>query len=205
MIEPQIRNIVFDLGNVVVRWSPELICQRAFGTAAATPERVAAIFGDPVWKALNRGEMTAAAAISHYAEALRLTSAEADALLYHITDTQELVPGTLELIETLSAQGFRLFALTDNVHEIVRYLRERFTFWSHFEGVVISAEVGCLKPDPAIFRHLLDTYALVPAETLFLDDMQPNVEGARQVGIKAVKFVGAARAKDDLRAFGLPV
>lgn len=200
-----IRNVVFDLGNVVVRWSPALICERAFGVDAVTPERIAAIFGDPVWKALNRGELTAAAAMAHYAATLSLTPAQTNALLFQITDTQELIPGTLDLIETLAGKGFRLFALTDNVHEIIRYLRQRYTFWTHFEGVVNSAELGCLKPDPAIYRHLLDTYALVPGETLFLDDMPGNVEGARGQGMLACRFTTADQARLDMRALGLPV
>jgi putative hydrolase of the HAD superfamily len=198
-----IRNIVFDIGNVVVRWDPQLISARAFGEAEATAKLVRSIFGDPLWYQLMLGEVTEADAKRCYCDRLGRDSAQLDQLFFHIKDHQELIPGTVDLMERLVQADYRVFALSDNVREIVVHLRARYDFWRHFEGVVISAELGWLKPDPRIFGHLLKSYGLVPEETVFLDDVLRNVEGARAVNMHAIQFTGAEAAEADLTALGV--
>jgi len=200
-----IRNIVFDIGNVVVRWDPRLISARTFGEAEATAELVRSIFGDPLWFRLNRGEITEAEAKRAYCDRLGRDPAELERLFFHIRDSQALIPGTVDLMARLAKAGYRVFALSDNVRENVLHLRQRYDFWKHFEGVVISAELGWLKPDPRIFGHLLHSFALEPAETVFLDDVAGNVEGARAAEMHAIQFVDAERAEADLAALGVRV
>ncbi len=200
-----IRNVIFDIGNVVVRWSPQAICEAAFGAERATPEAVAQVFGDPLWLALNRGERSADDTMQLYRAKLGWDDELTNRFFSHITDSLSEMPGTLDLIDRLKAAGYRLFALTDNVHEIMAYLRSRYDFLDRFEGVVNSAEVGLLKPDPAIFRHALETYGLVAEESLFLDDLAHNVSGAQAVGMKAIQFVSADQAEAEMRALAITV
>jgi putative hydrolase of the HAD superfamily len=200
-----IRSVVFDVGNVFVRWSPAEIIRRTFELAPESAESqrlVTAIFRSPLWMALNRGELTQDEAAASYRRELGLDEACTRRLFFHVVDHLEPVPGTEQLASRLRNAGFRVFGLTDNVHEIVAVLRER-SFWAVLEGVVVSAEVGVLKPDPRIYRHLLERFALVAAETVFFDDVSRNVEGARAVGLEARVFETAARAAEDLRELGL--
>jgi putative hydrolase of the HAD superfamily len=201
-LNPPIRNIVFDIGNVIVRWDPALIAVRTFGEARATPEFVRAVFG-PLWLQLNRGEISEEEAGRVYCDLLGLEPPQIERFFFHVKDTLDLIPGTVALMERLSAAGYRIFALSDNVREIVVHLRQRYDFWRHFEGAVISAELGVLKPDPKIFAHLLDAHGLKPGETIFLDDVLRNVEGARAVGMHAVQFIDAERAEADLFSYGV--
>src|SRR4051794_4923300 len=129
---PTIRNIVFDIGNVVVRWDPPLICLRTFGAAGAAPGFIRSIFADPLWYRLCRGEITEAEAKRAYCDRLDHDPADLDRLFFHIKDHQDLVPGTVDLMERLIGAGHRVFALSDNVREIVLHLRERYDFWKHF-------------------------------------------------------------------------
>ncbi len=198
-----IRNIVFDIGNVVVRWDPGLICTRTFGEAEASIELTRSIFADPLWLQLARGELTEAQAKHAYCAKLDRDPAQLDRLFYHIKDSQDLIPGTVDLMERLGKAGYRIFALSDNVREIMIYLRQRYDFWQHFEGVVISAELGLVKPDPRIYSHLLQDFALEPEETVFLDDVLGNVEGARAANMHAIQFTDAERAEADLALLGV--
>jgi putative hydrolase of the HAD superfamily len=201
-----IRNVVFDVGNVFVRWSPGEVIERCFDVPSGTAEnrsRAFSLFGSPIWLSLNRGQMTVAEAAYAYRAQHGLTDEESSALFFHVMDHQVPIEGTQALATRLKAAGFRVFGLTDNIREIVAHLKERYDFWSLFEGVVVSADVGVLKPDPRIFAHLLQTFALQADETVFLDDNPPNVEGARGAGMEALLFTTAADGERDLRSLGL--
>jgi putative hydrolase of the HAD superfamily len=198
-----IKNVVFDIGNVIVRWDPIHITSRTFGPERATPEFIGSIFGPETWLPLNRGELTEAQAKQAYQDRLGFTTGEADKLFYNINDSLDLLTDTVALMERLQSADFRIFALSDNVHEIVHYLKQRYDFWRFFEGAVISAEIGLLKPSQEIFLHLLETHALRAEECVFLDDVLANVEGAQSVGMRALQFSDATRAEQELKALGL--
>lgn len=201
-----IRNVVFDVGNVFVRWSPGTIVDRTFGEpfgGDANKRRTTEIFGSSTWLALNRGELSFDEAADEYRAQLGLTLQQCTDLFHHITDSQTPVDGTEALAVSLKQAGYRVFGLTDNVREIVSHLRRRYAFWNLFEGVVVSAEIGILKPNPVIFQHLLDRFGLSATETVFLDDMQRNVDGARAAGIAAIVFSDASKCSSDLRELGL--
>ncbi len=200
-----IKNVVFDIGNVFVQWSPPEVIRRCFDLppdSAENRERTK-LLRSPLWLRLNRGELTETEAELAYQAEHGLTKDEAAALLFHVKDHQDLIDGTEAIARRLQAAGYRLFALTDNVREIVLHLKSRYRFWELFEGAVVSAEVGMLKPHEGIFRHLVESFGLEPSETVFLDDMQANVDGAKRIGLQACLFTSAAQCEQDLRALGL--
>jgi putative hydrolase of the HAD superfamily len=203
--QPKIRNIVFDIGNVLVRWDSLGIVEAAFGISGeeSRTRRHALFVESDIWRALNRGEHTEAGAKAAYVEAGLLSEAEAEAMFAALYDSLHLLEDTPPLMERLAAAGYRLFALTDNVHEIVAHLSSTHAWWAHFEHVTNSAEIGVLKPDPRIYAHLLDTNGLNPEETVFFDDMPGNVAGAHAAGIHAFVFTDAAQAERDLATIGV--
>lgn len=206
MINKVVKNVVFDVGNVFVRWSPQEIVERCFNLPKGSAEslrRAEALFHGPLWKSLNRGELTQEEAERAYQVDLGLSAEETKALFFHIMDHLDIIEGTEEIANRLRTAGYRVFALTDNVHEIVAYLKTRHRFWRVFEGAVVSAEIGILKPDPAIFRHAVETYNLRAEETVFFDDVTANLQGARTIGMEARLFTTPSRCVADLKALGL--
>ena len=199
-----IRNIVFDIGGVLIGWDPPGIVERTFGEADVPRERVHELFSNcDIWLALNRGELTQVEAMEAYRRDHAMSEQQVERFFAEVFACLELIEETPPLMRRLSAAGYRLFALSDNVREIVAHLRARDDFWQLFEGAVISAEVGVLKPNPAIYRHLLETHGLVAHETLFLDDVERNVAGAHSVGMHALLFTNAAQAERDLAELGI--
>ena len=200
-----IRNVVFDIGNVLVRWDSLGIVEAAFGLSGEEAlARRHALFGETdIWRALNRGEHTEAEAKAAYVDAGLMTADEAEAMFAALYNSLHLIEDTPPLIERLKAAGYRIFALTDNVHEIVAHLSSTHDWWAHFEHVTNSAEIGVLKPDPRIYGHMLDTNGLAPEETVFFDDMPGNVAGAQAAGMHAFLFTDAAQAERDLQSLGV--
>lgn len=202
MAVPAIRNIILDIGNVIVRWDPPGIITRCFGAAAATPDFIRAVFGPDIWHPLNRGEITGDEARLRYQAELGFTAPQANDLFTAINASLTLIAPTIALMERIAAAGYRMFALSDNVHELVTYLKEHHDFWRFFDGAIISAKVGLLKPDPAIFECLLTTYDLQANQCVFFDDMPGNVAGAQSVGLYAFVFTDAVKAEADLLGLG---
>ena len=199
-----IRNVVFDVGNVLVPWAPAGIETRAFGKTRVEAEGfVPPLRGHPIWLAVNRGELSLEEAKRRYVADHGFAPEDIDALWEALYASFPLIEDTRVMMGELKSAGYRLFAITDNVHEIVAQLKRDYDFFDLFEVAAVSAELGYLKPDPRIYQWLLGTAGIDAGESVFLDDVQRNVDGAKAVGMEALVFTTAAKAREDLRALGL--
>jgi putative hydrolase of the HAD superfamily len=199
-----IRNIVFDVGNVLVPWDPAGIEQRAFGEdRLAHADYRAPLRGHPTWLAVNRGELSLVEAKDHYVADDGFAPDDIDRLYDELFASFPLKSDTRALMDELQSADYRLFAITDNVREIVALLKREHDFWDMFEMAAVSAEIGVLKPDPRIYNWLLETAGIAAEECVFLDDVERNVAGAKAVGMHGLVFTTAAKARDDLRGIGV--
>ena len=196
-----IKNIIFDIGNVIVRWDPLLVMKRTFPDHKNPSEMVEKICKNPLWYDLNLGKITEEEAIHQYSKLLNETKETMTQLMHHVKTTQTLLPGSVELIKKLHHKGYNLTILSDNVNEVITHLKKTYNFWIYFKGAVISSEVGYLKPQPEIFLTLIEKCDLIPGETLFFDDLVKNVEGARKLGIHAILFKDAAQAEKEMENY----
>lgn len=198
-----IKNIVFDIGNVLVKWDPLSVVKNIFPTVADPVQLTTLLFKSELWFAINRGEMSENELISKYHQTLNINIETLKELLEAIKESLVQIPGSFELLDNLYKAPYPLYALTDNTYEIMNYLQKRYDFWNKFKGIVMSAEIGYLKPSPQIYKHLLETYQLIPQETLFMDDYLINVEGARAVNMQAIQFVDAQQCVYELSQLGI--
>jgi 2-haloacid dehalogenase len=95
------------------------------------------------------------------------------------------------------------YAITNFSAPKLDLARRTYPEIASFRGIVVSGEVGLLKPEPEIYRRLFDDHRLAPGDTVFIDDVQKNVDGAKAVGMHALLFTDAARLRKDLEGFGL--
>ncbi|MBN1983412.1 MAG: HAD family phosphatase [Chitinivibrionales bacterium] len=196
-------NIVFDVGNVLVTWSPAEIVRRTFGKSCDTDGEIKRLFRNTLWRDLNLGTITEVQAKREYLRQVGLDADQVDRFFFHIRDSLDLIDGTVDLVRRLHQARYPLYALTDNIREIVDYLKVRYDFWSYFLGAIVSAEVQLMKPGVEIYAKLCTEFGLKAEETIFIDDHLPNVEGARAAGLIGIQFQNASQCEQALFELGI--
>ena len=202
---PILRNVIFDVGNVLVRWSPAEIIHLTFTHPFQTNVWIQKIFKHETWQLLNLGLVTEAEAQTRYQTLYGLTPSQTARLFYYIKATQIPIYQSQDLLEHAQQAGLRVFGLTDNIKEIVAHLRQQYDFWQWFEAVVVSAEVGMMKPHPEIFQYLLQHHQLHADETVFIDDHLPNIAAASSLGMHTIHFVDAEDTARQLQLLGVKI
>jgi putative hydrolase of the HAD superfamily len=183
-----IRNAIFDFGAVVVRWKPQEIIESFYADATLRALIGPAILQHTDWFELDRGTLDEAVAIGRFAQRTGRPLAEISVFIAHVRASLTPVPETLAIMRDLAERGIALYGLSNMASGTFAYLRERYDLWDAFRGIVISAHVKMLKPEPEIFEHIAREHALSPSETVFIDDHAPNVAAARQLGFHTILF-----------------
>jgi putative hydrolase of the HAD superfamily len=111
----------------------------------------------------------------------------------------DYLPEVWEIAAGFKATGRRTAMLSNGVIEIIGKVRRDKPLERYFDTVVVSCEVGCAKPDPAIYRLCLDRLGVEPGSALFVDDRLPNLAAASEVGLQTLHFQGD-RSVHELRA-----
>jgi len=195
--------VVFDLGGVLIDWNPRHLYRRLFDDEAAM-ERFLAEVTTAAWNLeMDRGR-TLAEAIP---ELIARHPGEAERIEAWRDRWPEMlggpIAGTVEVLAELRARGVRLIAITNWSAETFRYAPPRFPFLGWFDGILVSGEVGLIKPDPAIFHLLIERYRLDRARTVYVDDSRANVEAASALGMRAMRFTDVAALRTALEDLGL--
>jgi 2-haloacid dehalogenase len=200
----QITAVVFDIGNVLIRWHPDRAIARHL------PDRDAALewldrVGFYDWNLeQDRGRTLSDALPILAARHPEAGTYLADYAARFADTIREPITGTWDLAESLAAGGTPLHAITNWSAELFPTARALYPRLDTLFGVtVVSGTEGVVKPDPAIYRALLVRTGLSAAECLFIDDSAKNVAGAQAVGMQAHHFTDPARLATDLTARGL--
>jgi len=196
--------IVFDVGNVLYGWDPDAFLVRQIADDEARLRFIEDVDLYGWHETLDGGRPFAEAEAElsekfpHYAE---LIAAWSDRFGETISGP---VPGVHAIVEALDARSVPLFAITNFSADFwPPFFEKERAFLGRFRDIVVSGEVRMLKPDPAIYYLALDRFRLRPADALFVDDREINVEGALAVGMKAHLFTDAAGLRARLEAEGL--
>jgi len=189
--------VIFDVGNVLYGWDPDAFLVRQIADDEARLKFIEDVDLYAWHETLDGGRPYAEAAAEleeKFPQYAALIAAWSDRFGETISGP---VPGVHAIVEALVMRGVPLFAITNFSADFWPPFHEKErAFFDRFRDIVVSGEVKLLKPDPAIYWLALDRFRLRPAETLFVDDREINVEAALAVGMKAHLFTDAA----DLRA-----
>ena len=196
-------NVIFDIGNVLLRWDPRFLYRKIFADEAEMEWFLAHVCNSEWNLEQDRGRS--------FAEAVRdLTirhPEHAEAIAAYDSRWPETLPHAIEdsvaILEDLRERGTALYAITNFNGDKFRETCARFSFLGHFRDVVVSGDEGLVKPDPAIYRLLMERNGLAASQCLFIDDSEANVRGARACGMEAHHFRSASGLRRELEARSL--
>ncbi|MCQ2064937.1 MAG: HAD family phosphatase [Bacteroidaceae bacterium] len=188
-----LKNVIFDYGNVLIDWSPWYLFLPHFGGDESKCRHFVENICSREWfTRIDRGESMdscIAQLQSQYPEYAQ------DIALFRdrwFDMCHGEIPGMQQLIDSLKAQGVGVFGLSNWPAETFSRAREKFHVLGSIDRYVISSHVGLAKPDPAIYRLLMDRYGLEPSECVFVDDRTDNVNAAVSLGMHGILFEGSA-------------
>jgi putative hydrolase of the HAD superfamily len=195
-----IRNVIFDFGGVLFRWRPREIVDAFYSDAAQRAALDEHVFRHSDWIDIDRGTIDEAEAAARFAARVGRPVEEMRALFDAVRAALVPIAGTVALLERLRARGLKLYALSNISEATFGHLRERHGFFDLFDGIVISAAVKLVKPEPAIFEHLRERFGLDFAASVFVDDLPPNVASARALGLRSILFESPEQCEAELAA-----
>ncbi len=189
--------VVFDLGAVLIDWDPRYVYRDLFPGDEAGMEAFLAEVTSSTWNhQMDAGKPWADAV----AELMAEHPEHHELIEAYWTRWPEMlrgeIPGMVAVLRELRDAGVALYALTNWSAETFPVARGRFGFLGWFAGIVVSGEEGLAKPDPALYRVLLERYSVDPSTALFVDDRAENVAAAEGLGMAGVVF----RSPEELRS-----
>jgi 2-haloacid dehalogenase len=199
------RNIVvFDLGGVLIDWNPRHLYRKLFADNEAAMEHFLATVCTPEWHRHH----DAGRSFAEGARVLKdLHPDKAELIDAFGTRFDEMIAGpiagSVEILRELREREVPLYALSNWPAEAFPLARARFDFFGWFRGILVSGEIGAIKPDPRIYEVLLERSAIDPLSAIFIDDAEANAATARSFGIHAIHFTNPAGLRAELVALGL--
>src|SRR6266487_207748 len=195
-----IKSVIFDFGNVLLEWNPRFVYQRFFPN---DPERIER-FLDEVnfadWnlqqdkgRPFTEGIAILSRQFPHYSHLIQA---------YHdhwIDSVGGSITGTVYILKQLKQAGYSLYGLSNWSAETFPHAREKYDFFDLFDDIVISGEVGHIKPDPEIFQILLAKIGKPAEQCLFIDDALPNIHQAQKMGFATIHFQSPEQLEAILR------
>ena len=186
-----IRNMVFDIGNVLMDFRWKEYMRSLFGEDETLIQTInEGIWHNGCWAAMDKGEMDGAATLRsavafapQYEKEIKLTL---DSVAHAFHKFKYSIPW----IQELKRMGLNVYYLSNYSAFSVAANPDVLDFIPYMDGGVFSFEVKAVKPEPEIYRSLCDKYGLKPEECLFTDDVPANVKGAQACGFQGIVFEG---------------
>ncbi len=199
-----ITTIIFDLGNVLVDWSPMHVYRDYFDSE----EKRNYFFENICTADWNEQQDEGRSIVEATLELIeKYPDWEQPIRDFYGRWTEMLkgpILGTVEIFRELKGSGkYKIYALTNWQAGLFDIALVRYNFLHWFDGRVVSGEEKTRKPFPEFYQRLLDRYNVNPAEALFIDDSLRNVKAAEALGIRGIHFKSPGQLRNELTSSGL--
>ena len=201
------KNILFDMGNVLVTYNPEWVIRHYAEDEELIREVKNIVFNSQEWFLLDAGLIEEEKAERNWME--RLCSDKARELAHlsfqnwHLYN-MKVIPGTAEMIRALKENGKEIYLLSNASMRLLSIYKEVIPAVECFSGIFYSAAHKCVKPQDIIYERFLKEYSLNPSDCFFIDDLEENIFAAKAVGISGA-VMKSRTAKETAEILGLNI
>ena len=180
------KNLIFDVGGVLIGYRWKEMFTDDFGLSDSEAEDLGhKIFDDPIWPDFDRGLVEIDALVEHYCTLHPEDEHNIKRMFYENDKMATEREAVWDQIAELKKKGYSIYILSNYSEYLFRKHTAHLPFRGLLDGGIVSYEIGSIKPEPEIYRQVLDKYSLNPSECIFYDDLERNVEAARKLGIES--------------------
>lgn len=194
-----IKNIIFDIGKVLVDydWTRYL---KSYGFEEEKEKTIAyALFASGIWNELDRGVIPIPELEELFVSHAPQYREDILTVFRNSGSTIKRLDYAIPWIKSLKERGYHVYYLSNYSEFMIDATRNALDFLPYTDGGVFSCDVKLIKPEPEIYRALLEKYHdLIPEESVFLDDVEKNVQGAQAFGIHGIVFQNFEQARAEL-------
>lgn len=201
MNREKITTVVFDIGNVLLKWDPEKIFKRLFERDDFNSHPLKIVIGNEIWLGMDRGTLSKEEAITLFSKSFPRDSKIIAEFIEAVPDHVEPYPAGIECAKECKNRGLTILLLSNFPEYAYKKVRKKHSFFSIFDGEIISYQVKMLKPEKEIYTTLISNFNLIPGKTLFIDDREENITGAREAGIKGIHFTREIDIRQEVARF----
>ena len=198
----RIKNIIFDFGGVLVDWNPIYLYRKEFNSESDMNYFLENIC-TPEWNI----QQDAGRPLAKATEALQKKHPEYKKLIgLYYGRWEEMLGGVIEenvRVLNMLKQKYPLYGLTNWSAETITIAYNKYDFFNHLKGIVVSGDEKLIKPDPKLYQILLDRYDLKANESLFIDDNAHNIEAAHKMGFHTIHFTQNTDLEKEVKEMGV--
>lgn len=184
-----IKNIVFDMGKVLFNYDSRKGCEPFVTNPDDQTLILDRLFSSFEWLMLDMGVISEAQALVQIKQRLpeHLHEAAGQCLAHWHEYCMWPIAGMEELVKELKEKGYGIY-LCSNASLRMPAIQDNYPVFRYFDGILFSAQVKCIKPQKEIYEHLFSRFRLKPEECFFIDDIQLNIDGAKDCGMDGYCF-----------------
>jgi len=199
-----IKNIIFDLGNVLLDFNPEVYVKSKI-TEEKVEEIYKCIFQSDEWPMLDRGTISEEQAKTNIINRNIENQELINLVFENWYDILIPIESSVEVLKKLKQNGYKVYYLSNFHLAAFEYVTKKHDFFGIFDGGVVSYKEKLLKPEKEIYEKIVDKYDLEPSQTVFIDDMKENVKAAIRSGLKVILLKNPKDLKIELEKLNVNI
>ena len=200
-----IKTVIFDIGNVLAGFAWAQYLEEA-GYSEDTKHRIAeATVNSDYWKEWDRGVKSEKELIELCCRLDPALDKEIRDFFHHVYSMVREYSYSKELVKNLKKKGYQVYLLSNYAKGHFERDQKVFSFMPYVDGGVISHQIHHVKPEPEIYKELIDRYHIKPQEAVFLDDLEVNLQGAKPFGFHTIQVESLEQLLKDLSSLGVEV